>query len=266
MRISEIWSYPIKSCAGVPMSRATVGSRGIDYDRHWMLVDGDGRFVSQRQLPRMVLIRPEFTGDQLRVTAPGQSALGIPCVQPVGRTLSVRVWRDKCTAASVGEEADAWFSAFLGETVRLVFLPAGSRRPVDPAFGRHEDEVGFADGFPFLLIGRSSLADLASRMQADLSMQRFRPNLVVDGGAAYAEDGWRRIRIGDIEFRLAKPCSRCVITTLNPQTAEADLDTLGALAAFRKRNNRVFFGQNLIHDGPGELAVGDSLSILEADG
>lgn len=266
MWLAEIWSYPIKSCAGVSLSRATVGNRGIDYDRHWMLVDAEGRFVSQRQLPRMVLIRPEFMGAQLRVTAPGQSALDIPCVQPAGRTLSVRVWRDDCAAAAVSADADAWFSSFLGTAVRLVFMPAGRRRRVDPVYARSEDEVGFADGFPFLLIGRSSLADLASRMGAELSLRRFRPNLVVEGTAPYAEDRWRRIGIGALKFRVAKACSRCVITTVNPRTAERDLDTLAALAAYRRRDNRVFFGQNLIHDGGGELAVGDSLRLLEQDG
>ena len=262
MELAEIWCYPVKSCAGVPVARVAVGHRGIQLDRHWMLVDAAGRFVTQRQAPRLALVRPRFEADTLGLAAPGQRPLRIPYLQGGSRTIVVRVWQDECEAALVGATADRWFSTFLGRPVRLVFLPDGARRAVDPLYGQAGDEVGFADGFPFLLVGRASLEDLAVRMKTDLSMRRFRPNLVIAGAGPYAEDGWRRIRIGMLGFRLAKPCSRCAVTTVNPDTGTRDLDTLGALAAYRKRDNKVFFGQNLIHDDTGEIHVGDAVSVV----
>lgn len=262
MLLSEIWCYPVKSCAGIPLERAKVGPRGIHLDRHWMLVDPDGRFVSQRQLPRMALIRPHFVEGGLRIEAPGTSALEVGEGAHCGRTVSVQVWRDRCAAMEVGEAASAWFSRLLGETVRLVFLPAGERRAVDHDYASSTDEVGFADGFPFLLLGRASLDDLAGRMGCALDIRRFRPNLVVAGSAPYAEDAWSRVRIGKLSFRVAKPCSRCAVTTVNPDLGERDLDTLGALRAYRQRENRVYFGQNLIHDAAGELVAGEPVSPI----
>jgi uncharacterized protein YcbX len=260
MLLSEIWCYPVKSCAGIPLERAKVGPRGIHLDRHWMLINQDGRFVSQRQLPRMALIRPRFVEEGLRLEAPGISALEIGEDAHCGRTVSVQVWRDRCAAMEVGDAANAWFSSLLGETVRLVFLPAGERRTVDQDCASATDEVGFADGFPFLLIGRASLDDLAGRMGCALDIRRFRPNLVVTGSAPYAEDTWSRVRIGGLSFRVAKPCSRCAVTTVNPDLGERDLDTLGALRTYRQRENRVYFGQNLIHDAAGELVAGDPVA------
>ena len=262
MQLSEIWCYPVKSCAGITLERARVGLRGIHLDRHWMLVNQDGRFVSQRQSPRMALIRPRFVEGGLRMEAPGISALDIGEHEHGGRTVSVQVWQDRCTAMEVGEAANAWFSSFLGQAVRLVFLPPGERRAVDQAYASSSDEVGFADGFPFLLIGRASLDDLARRMDCAVDMRRFRPNLVITGSAPYAEDAWSRLRVGKLSFRVVKPCSRCAVTTVNPDLGERDLDTLGALRTYRQRDNKVYFGQNLIHDAEGEIVAGDPVAPI----
>lgn len=263
MELADIWCYPVKSCAGISLTHATVGCRGIHFDRHWMLVDGAGVFVTQRQAPRMALVRPRFAADSLVLEVPGQAPFQVPVDQDVSRTVAVRIWGDRCQAARVGTEADRWFSSFLGTQVHLVFLPGDRRRAVDSRYARADDQVGFADGFPFLLLGKASVADLAARMATELTMRRFRPNLVVTGAAPYAEDRWRRIRIGALEFRVAKPCSRCAITTVNPDTGARDLDTLGALAAYRRRDNKVVLGQNLIHAATGELRVGDAVSVIE---
>jgi uncharacterized protein YcbX len=227
-----------------------------------MLVDETGRFVTQRQFPRLALVRPRFDTHALFLEAPAQDPLRMPYSQVPDCSVQVQIWQDRCEAAAVGGLADRWFTTFLGAPVRVVFLPPERRRQVDRRYAEPTDEVAFADGFPFLLIGRASLEDLAQRMGADPGMRRFRPNLVIAGAAPYAEDGWQGLRIGGLQFRVAKPCSRCAVTTVNPDTGERDLDTLGVLAAYRRRKNQVFFGQNLVHDGTGELRVGDPVSVV----
>jgi hypothetical protein len=177
--------------------------------------------------------------------------------------MEVVVWGDAVQASPAGADADAWLSGFLGLPCRLVCFPDDAVRSVDPGFARPSDQVGFADGFPFLLISQASLDDLNGRVDEAVSMLRFRPNLVVDGCDAYAEDDWRRIRIGDIEFRVAKPCSRCVIPTIDPATGLRGQEPLRTLMSYRRRDNKVYFGQNLIHDGFGRLAVGMPLEVLE---
>jgi len=263
MKLAEIWCYPVKSCAGVAASSAGIGARGIHFDRRWMLVDEGGCFLSQRQLPRLAQVRPAFGKDTLVLQVPDRPPLEIPLAEGQAAAVEVQIWRDRCTAAAVGREADRWFSEFLAREVRLVYLPDVSRRAVAPDYARPSDEVGFADGYPFMLLGRASLHDLGARMGSVLSVRRFRPNLVVEGAAAYAEDDWRRIRIGGVTFRVVKPCSRCVITTLDPETGERDLNTLAALAEYRRRDNKVYFGQNLIHDADGELRVGQPVEVIE---
>ena len=180
-----------------------------------------------------------------------------------GASLPVVVWRDKVNAIPVGGDADAWLSEFLAIDCRLVVFPYDARRAVDPDYAAATDQVGFADGFPFLLISQASLDDLNARLAQPVPMLRFRPNLVVEGCAAYAEDGWRRIRIGELEFRVAKPCSRCIIPTIDPATAQRSAEPLRTLMSYRRRDNRIYFGQNLIHDGTGRLAVGMPVEVLE---
>jgi uncharacterized protein YcbX len=175
----------------------------------------------------------------------------------------VQVWGDNCLAQSAGAKAAAWLSQFLGLDCRLFFMPESTRREVDPTYAAPTDQVGFADGFPFLLISEASLADLNQRLEQPLPMARFRPNLVVSGCEPYAEDSWKRIRIGELTFRVAKPCSRCVIPTINPETAEKSVEPLRTLNSYRREGNKVYFGQNLLHDGIGELKAGMLVEVLE---
>jgi hypothetical protein len=166
-------------------------------------------------------------------------------------------------ARDAGDEAAEWLGRFLGTSCRLVCLPDDRVRAVDPEFARPGDQVGFADGFPFLVIARASLDDLNARLPEPLSMVRFRPNLVIGGATPYAEDGWRRIRVGALELRLVKPCSRCTVPTVDPATGERGPEPLRTLTGYRRRGNKVYFGQNAVHDGIGELAVGDPVEVLE---
>jgi hypothetical protein len=175
----------------------------------------------------------------------------------------VRIWDDEVEARSCGEEADAWAAALLGEGCRLVALAGDDARPVDPAYARPDDRVSFADGYPFLLTTTASLHELSRRAGTRLEMARFRPNLVVDGATPFAEDAWTRIRVGDLTFRVVKPCVRCVVTTLDPATGVAGREPLRTLATFRRTEKGVTFGQNLLADGIGTLRVGASIEVLE---
>jgi len=242
-------------------SQLKVSSTGFDYDRHWMVVDDQGQFLTQRQQSRMVLIKAGIDADRLRLRAPGMPDLEVDKAD--GASLLVTVWRDTVRATTV-PMASGWLTEFLGQSCQLVSLPLSTIRGVDPVFATVKDQVGFADGFPFLLISQASLDDLNSRLQTPLTMERFRPNLVVSGCEPYQEDSWRRIRIGDISFRVVKPCSRCTIPTINPETGRReDIEPLATLASYRKRDNHVFFGQNLIHDQQGKLSIGMEVEIIE---
>lgn len=259
--LSAIYRYPVKSLAGESFDALDVDARGLVFDRHWMLVDEQGRFLTQRQQPRMALIRTRLDADgRLHLAAPGMPAITLAGGD--GPLLDVEVWGDRLPALGAGEEVDRWLGLFLGLSCRLVAFADDVRRPVDPHYAQPADEVGFADGFPFLLISQGSLDDLNSRLDEPVPMRRFRPNLVVEGVAPYAEDGWRRIRIGDLEFRVAKPCSRCVIPTIDTETGEKGREPIQTLLGYRRRDSKVYFGQNLIHDGVGRLAVGMPVEVL----
>lgn len=260
--LTGVFRYPVKSLRGASHDALEVGRRGFRYDREWMVVDKDGRFLTQRQVARMALI-------DTRVDDAGRLFLEAPDMPPIAvandmaQPVDVVVWGDKVVASHVDPAADAWLTRFLGITCRLVRFPAGGVRAVDPAFAAAGDEVGFADGFPFLLISQASLDALNGRLEEPVPMVRFRPNLVVDGCGPHAEDSWRRLRIGDLRLRVAKPCSRCIIPTIDPETAERGPDPLRTLMTYRKQDNKVLFGQNLIHDGEGLLQVGMPVEVLD---
>ncbi len=264
VRVSGLWIYPVKSCAGIALESMEIGERGPLYDREWMVVDSRGRFVTQRSHPEMALIRPALDGERMVLAAPGREPLEIPLEQRPGEAVEVEVWRDRCRGISAGPEAAAWFSGLLGETVRLVRMPPEEIRPVDPRFARPGDRVGFADGYPLHLISRASLDDLNGRLQKPVGMDRFRPNLEVSGCEPFAEDTWGRLEIAGQGFRVAKPCARCVITTVDQATGRRGEEPLRTLATYRRFGNKVLFGQNVIHEGPGVVRVGDAVDIVEA--
>ncbi|MGR9115209.1 MAG: MOSC domain-containing protein [Gammaproteobacteria bacterium] len=261
-KLSEIYLYPVKSLAGIKVNRWQVTEKGLQYDRKWMLVDQDGHFLSQRQLPKMALIKTAIIDDKLLITAPAMKPLTVPLQSSGGETLKTVIWQDHCLAYSVSRTADQWFSAFLKKTCRLVYQDEQSIRPVDPSFARASDQTAFSDGFPFLLISENSLHSLNREMQQNFPMTRFRPNLVISGCPSFAEDGWRVISIGDISFRLPKPCARCSITTIDPETGKMGKEPLQTLNRHRKWNQQVFFGQNALHDNTGRLRVGDLLQVI----
>ena len=266
MRVSQINIYPIKSCAELSLAAAPIGVTGFVNDRRWLLVDADQCFLTQRELPRMALIQPTIEDDCLRLTAPGVGSIELPIDQP-GAGVGVSVWKDSgISAIDQGDPVAAWFSTFLEHDCRLVRFADDAVRPVSPKYApRPTDRVGFADGFPFLIISEASLTDLNRRLETPLPMNRFRPNIVVTDTEPYAEDTWRAIRAGDVEIDVVKPCARCAITTTDQVTAARGKEPLRTLATYRiGQNGGAMFGQNAIHrTSGGTLHVGDDVVVIE---
>ena len=257
--LSGLYVYPIKSCAGISLDTSELIATGLRHDRRWMLVDGSGEFMSQRAHPRLALISTHLSEEHLTVSAPGMPDLRMPLQQENGNLIDVEVWGDVNKGALVGEEADRWFGEFLRFPCRLVRKPDDDPRPVDSIYAQSGDQASFADGFAFLLISEASLDDLNSRLEDPLPMNRFRPNFVVSGCDAYAEDGWGRLQIGGVPFRVAEGCPRCAITTTDQETGERGKEPLRTLATYRKFDGEVYFGRNLIHDALGTVRLGDTV-------
>ena len=263
-QLSSIHLYPVKSLAGIEVKYWPVNRRGLFLDRHWMIVDEEGRFLSQRSHPEMATIKTSLDNESLTISTAGMGGLGVAIEQDAAATKEVSIWRDNCTAHCVGKEADEWFSEVLKESCHLVYLPAESKRWVEEEYAEPGDQVAFADAYPFLVIGTASLDDLNSKLDTPIEMSRFRPNLIIKTNKPYVEDQWRRIQIGSIPLRLPKPCSRCTIPNVNPDTGVRDNnEPIKTLVQYRKSGNNVFFGQNALPGEPGTLSVGTKVEILE---
>jgi uncharacterized protein YcbX len=263
--LSAIHVYPIKSCGGLSVTAWEVDAFGLCFDRRWMLVTPRGEFLTQRELPALALVRVAIAPPHLHVTAPGVPDLLTSLAPQGGRPVATEVWGDPLRSVAPDHKADEWFSEYLGYEVLMVYVPDTVVREVDRDYAPDGGRTGFADGFPFLLAGEASLADLNARLTTPLPMNRFRPNLVVSGCAPFAEDGWRRIAVGAIPMQVVKPCARCVVTTTDQATGRRGDEPLRTLATFRRQGNKVLFGQNLVHYGLGRLEVGDEVRIEHPD-
>ena len=263
IRLSQLYIYPVKSMAGIPLETSEVDAMGLKHDRRWMLVDRDGHFMTQRTHPHMVLIRPAILDDQLVLTNSKGESREVPGIESAEERIPVQVWKDRVRAHRLSSATDAWLSREIGEPCRLVYIADDEIRQCDLAYAKEGDRTGFSDGFPLLLISEGSLKELNNRLEEPVAMIRFRPNLVVAGCEAHDEDNWREIRIGGIGFRVVKPCSRCPIPTVNPQTGRKEgPEPLKTLMSYRRRDNKVWFGQNLVHEGRGLLRIGQRVDIL----
>jgi hypothetical protein len=262
--LSALNLYPVKSCRGIAAARWPLDAFGLAGDRTWMVVDDAGKFLTQREEPRLALVDVRLADDGTVVlAAPGGAPLHLPAARSRPGDREVEVWRHRGPAVDGGDEAAAWISSHLGRSARLVALPRAHARPVSRDWFAGEAHAAFSDGYPLLLIGEASLDDLNSRLVHPLPMNRFRPNLVVRGAAPYAEDLWKRIRIGEVELEVVKPCARCTITTTEQSTGERDgTEPLRTLATYRKTELGVLFGQNVVHLGRGVLEVGAEVDVL----
>ncbi len=258
VQIASLHVYPVKSLRGIAVERAALVARGLDGDRRWMLVDDAGRFVTQRDLPRMALVGTGWDGDAIVLDAPGAGVLRIPRALADGARREVEIWDDRVEALAYAP-ARPWVERALGMRGDLVFMPDAVERKVTRGGGI----TAFNDAYPLLVIGEASRVDLATRAGVPLAMARFRPNLVVTGSPPYDEDEWARVRVGDVSLRGVKRCDRCSITSVDPDTGESGKEPLHTLASYRKRGGKVWFGMNLVHDGEGTLAVGDAVVVEE---
>ena len=260
--VSRLFVYPVKSCSGVMVDEAVVATTGFELDRRWVVVGEDGVFLSQRRHPRLALVKVSVGGNRLWLEAPNLPVIEVPLEREPGPRVKVTVWGDDCAALDEGKEAAEFFSLHLGSSARLVRLADDDVRPLSSSSAQPGDRISFADGFPFLLLSEASLEGLNKRLPLPVPMDRFRPNIVLTGCPAHAEDGWRQVRIGDVGFRVAKPCARCVITTTNQETGDRSPEPLRTLATYRVRDGQVQFGQNLVHDGRGTVRLGEAVVVL----
>lgn len=269
--LSALYVYPIKSLGGVSVPQVAVSSRGLEHDRRWMLIDADGRFLSQRENAEMALLQVDIEPEALLVWHKTKSVdpLRIPYPQNGHydtQRLSVQVWDDKMVAETVSVEADAWFTQILGYPCRLVYMPDDSERLVDSTYALGHDLTSFSDGYPILVVGQSSLDLLNSKLEAPLPIDRFRPNLVFEGAPPHDEDRWYEFWVGLVQLYGVKPCARCVMTTIDQRTAEKNAEPLRTLYTYRKQGNKILFGQNVIPKTLGILKVGDAIEVMSRRG
>lgn len=261
--ISSLVYYPIKACRGFEVDTARVERMGLQHDRRMMVVTPEGMFLTQREHPRLALVTPKLGDGTLELSAPHYDSIRLG-IQTTGSPLAVSVWSSRnVQAIDQGQEAAAWFSDWLGTEVRLVHIADGHVRHVSREYAvTPQDHTGFADGYPILLASEEGLQDLNSRLETPVPMDRFRPNLVVRGCEPFAEDGWNRIRAGDVELAVVKPCARCVVTTIDKHTLETAREPLKTLGKYRKHRLGAIFGQNAIPLGEGTLRVGMAVEVL----
>ncbi len=283
MQVSGINIYPVKSLKGIGLSESVVEKRGLRFDRRWMLTDPDGMFFTQRETPKMAAVRVRVDSGELIVESESVGELRVPAEPDRGHRQKVVVWQSEVEALVYNGEVSEWFSDALGRKCQLVVMPESWHRHVNERFDSGEDIVSFADGYPLLIANEASLKELNERIGEEngpVPMNRFRPNVVVSGAEPFAEDNWKRIRVGEMTFRVPKPCARCVTTTVDQEAGEFDdKEPLKTLATFRRprqvypdtfetygfQGNEVLFATNLIPENPGGvLKIGDKVEVLEA--
>ncbi|MBS1506154.1 MAG: MOSC domain-containing protein [Bacteroidetes bacterium] len=263
--LTEIWIYPIKSLGGIRLRSAQVFEKGLKNDRRWMLIDRDNNFLTQRVHHSMALFTWSETNGQWSIHFKSDS-IAFPFLTSGKQTtthplVKAKIWDDEVEVFEVSKEYSQWFSEKLNIDCRLVSFPEENLRPVDANYQINRENVSLADAYPFLIIGEESLADLNHRLNEPVPMNRFRPNFVFSGGDAYAEDHWKNFSIGKNKFAAVKRCARCVLTTVNQNTGEKGVEPLATLAGYRKENNKVFFGQNVLAINHTEIHEGDEITL-----
>lgn len=259
--LSKIFIYPIKSLGGISLQKCEVTTKGLKFDRRWMIVDYKNNFISQRSIPQMALISTDLYKDKIvlrhKITS---EQIEFNIYESYGEIFKANVWDDEVEVIQVNRLINDWLSINLNTRCKLVFMPDDSFRYVDKKYSVKNEQTSLSDGFPFLLIGQSSLDNLNNRLKEKISFDRFRPNFVFEGGEPFEEDNWKSFEINEIKFYPVKPCSRCVIITTNQTNAERNNEPLKVLSEYRKFGNKVMFGQNLIHEGVGIVQVNSELT------
>lgn len=264
MTISEIFIYPIKSLAGISLQKVNITDRGPQYDRRWMLVDNQNRFITQRKFPEMALLQPQIQGDQLSITHKTRDIppLLVGMLPEAGEVIRATVWGYECNTLAVSRYADVWLSEVLQTDCRLVYMPDASIIPVAEKHQRAGEINSLSDGLPFLIAGQASLEQLNSLMKKPVAMDRFRTNFVFTGGQPYEEDNWKKIRIGEVIFYPVTRRGRCVMTNVNQETGVKENEPFHTLSIYRNTGDKVIFGMGMIHEGGGHVCVGDKVEVI----
>jgi uncharacterized protein YcbX len=262
LTLTEINIYPIKSLGGIRVKSSRVFEKGLENDRRWMLIDEDNEFMTQRLYPRMALFKLSMINDQFSVNHKTDSIVLSFNHSLIDTPIKAKIWDDVVDVFEVNKEFSQWFSHRLQMNCRLVSFPEKNSRLVDERYQINHEHVSLADAYPFLIIGEQSLADLNSRMKVPLPMNRFRPNFVFSGGQPFDEDNWKNFSIGRNKFVAVKLCARCVLTTVNQDTGDKGIEPLLTLSQYRKKENKVLFGQNLIALNHFDVYEGDEI-VLE---
>ncbi len=262
--LSSLTYYPIKACRGFDVTESNVERMGLQNDRRMMVITSAGEFLTQREYPKLALINPLLEDGTLTLSAPAMDIL-VHTIQTIGETKLVDIWKSKgVSAIDQGDLSAQWFSDWLGISVRLVHIAEGIQRTVNSDYAINiDDHTGFADGYPILILSEESLQDLNSRLDSPLPMNRFRPNIVIKGCEPFAEDQWKRIKIGDVEMALVKPCPRCEVTTIDKETLAKNKEPLKTLGKYRKHELGAIFGMNTIPLNSGRLRLGMNVEILK---
>ncbi len=269
LKLSEIYIYPIKSLGGIRLEKANITTRGLENDRRFMLVDASGRFLTQREHPELAIFQTEIEGELLKITNKKDGSFvkvstQYSLIDSENHPINVQIWDDETNAVEASPEASEWFTKALSIPTRLVYMPEESQRKIEFNYALTGNEItSFSDGYPILIAGQSSLDDLNNRLDNPVNINRFRPNLVFKSGDPFEEDDWHEFNIGTVRFFGVKPCSRCIMTTINQETGEKKgKEPLLTLNKFRKAGNKILFGQNVIVSQLGTVSVGDNVTVL----
>jgi uncharacterized protein len=269
LKLSEIYIYPIKSLGGIRLETANITTRGLENDRRFMLVDENGRFLSQREYPQLAIFQTEIEAAFLKITNKKNGStlkisLQYSILHSFSHSIIVQIWDDETTAIEVSEEATNWFTQALDIPTRLVYMHEESQRKTDAQYSLTGEEItSFSDGYPILIIGQSSLDDLNNRLENPVNINRFRPNFVFTNGEPFEEDAWHEFTVGNVRFFGVKPCARCIMTTIDQETGEKKgKEPLLTLNKYRKAGNKILFGQNVLISQLGTVSVGDDVTVL----
>jgi uncharacterized protein YcbX len=246
IKISELYIYPVKSLAGIKVNSTKLTQLGFNNDRRWMIIDKNDKFMSQREFAHMATIKTAFKNNQL-VLSHQDSQMIVPDSNH-NKKIRVTIWKDSIPASHVSEDVDIWLSNILNTHCRLVYMENDDNRQIDKDFAPLNHFVSFADGYPILVISQASMDDLNDRLPIPVDINRFRPNMVVTGTSAFAEDQWQELSINNIDLKAVKTCARCIMPSINQESGKQDqLNMLATLNKFRKIDNKIKFGQNLIY-------------------
>jgi uncharacterized protein len=266
MKVSQLYIYPIKSLGGIAVSSVNITDRGFENDRRWMLIDDNNRFISQREIAETALLQVEILPGRLKVYHKKDQAnsIEIPFAATTPAFVTATIWDNSCEAQLVDANADKWFSAILNVSCRLVYMPDSTMVKIDPQYAASDNDItSFSDGYPILMISEASLEDLNNKLDKPLSINRFRPNLVFTGGDAFIEESMKEFSINYCTFYGVKPCARCVVTTIEQESAEKGKEPLKTLSLDRRKDAKVIFGENVIAAGTGKISIGDIITILQ---